>query len=96
MSRRRRSSSADIAGSRKVEPRKRKHSPARERRKERRLVEQINLTAHARQVAWAETDQPFLTGRLTVELDGLYGDLRDDRKGNPGAAFKGKTSGVRP
>ncbi len=60
-------------------------------RASRSTVRQINAKAIERQSAWLETKQPFLTARLTGELDELYDDLRDDRKGRPGAPFKGKT-----
>jgi hypothetical protein len=58
-------------------------------------VRRIQSTAQARQDAWAETGLPNETFRLTLELDGLYGDLRDERKGNLGEPFKGSTSAVR-
>jgi hypothetical protein len=59
----------------------RKTSPSDQRRRERRALDQIHGKARQRQRAWLETDQPFLTGRLTVELDDLYGDVRDERSG---------------
>ncbi len=77
----------------RVEARKRGHSSRGGRRG--RTVNAIHRTAQERQTAWAETDQPNLTFQLTSELDGLYGDLRDERKGDPGQPFRGVTSAVR-
>lgn len=86
------SGSADIAGSRKVEPhtppkRKRRRSPSDDRRDARRLVNQIQKTAHERHEAWLEGGQPNTTFRLTRELDEKYGDLRVERGGDPGEPF---------
>lgn len=60
-----------------------------------RTTNVIHRTAQERQQAWIETEQALTTYRLTRELDDLYGELRDDRKGEPGEPFKGKTWGAR-
>jgi hypothetical protein len=45
----------------------------------------IHAVARERQAAWAASGQRTLTDQLTQELEQLYGDLRDERKGtNPG------------
>jgi hypothetical protein len=44
-------------------------------------VRRINARARERQAAWLETGQPNLTYRLTRELDGLYGEHRDEQAG---------------
>jgi len=50
-------------------------------RARRSTLRQINGKARDRQNAWAETGQRDWTEQLTVELDELYGELRDERKG---------------
>lgn len=77
----------------KQEGRKRGGNRGRGRRG---IVRQIHAKSTERQAAWAETDQPNLTHQISVELDGLYGDLRDERKGDPGEPFRGRTSAVKP
>lgn len=58
----------------------------------RSTVRQIDAKAAARQAAWADTGQAETTERLTGELDELYDDLRDERKGDPGAPFSGRSA----
>lgn len=57
-----------------------KKSPARIARDARRNAGhasvRIENTSRKRQAAWSESGQPFVTGRLTAELDGLYVDKR--------------------
>lgn len=69
------------AGSRKVEPRKRKRTPSDKRRKSERLIQRIQKTATERQAAWSEGDQPNITFALTGELDDLFCDSREQSAG---------------
>lgn len=57
-------------------------------------VARIQQAATERQDAWLESGRPLVTYQLTVELEGLYGDLRDSRKGERGPDFNGNTSAV--
>lgn len=55
----------------------------RRRRKRTRLattLRRINGAARARHVAYSEGAHPNETEKLTRELDGLYGDLREQRR----------------
>lgn len=83
-----------IAGSREVEPpkRKRHRSPSDERRKASRAVERIQRTAHERQDAWLETGRPNDTYRLTCQLDGLYDEHRDEQAGTLTDPYSGTTA----
>jgi hypothetical protein len=54
-------------------------------------IRRIDARARERQAAWTETGQPNLTERLTRELDGLYGDYRDERVGAPIGLLPGVT-----
>jgi hypothetical protein len=56
-------------------------------------VRRINAKARDRHDAWALGGKPNLTERLTVELDELYGELREHRKGEPGQPYRGTTWG---
>jgi hypothetical protein len=77
----------------RVEARGKGHSKRGGNRGRTTLV--IHNTATKRQRAWTETAQPTTTLRLTRELDELFDELRDERKGNPGEPFKGRTWGSR-
>lgn len=46
-----------------------------------RILRDVEHAATARQVAWSEGSQPETTERLTSELDELYGEVRDTRRG---------------
>lgn len=59
-----------------------------------RVTDQIHRTARDRQAAWAETDQPTVTLRLTRELDELYDDHRAQQAGTPTGPYAGRTSGA--
>ena len=86
-----------IAGSRQVEPRRRrKRTPSDVRRKERRTLEQIQAKARERQEAWAEGEQPNLTHRLSVDLNGPRGLFAEGRQQLAGEMQPGnpKTSGA--
>jgi len=63
----------------------------RRRSGSRGTTRRIQAAARERQAAWLETGHPLLTYRLTLELNRLYGDLRDERKGDPGEPYKGNT-----
>jgi hypothetical protein len=68
-------------GSRKVEPpRKRRSEKAQRARAARRLAQQLEATAGDRQQAWTEGDEPFLTERLSTDLDHLHADKRTMRR----------------
>jgi hypothetical protein len=58
--------------------RRRKRSRGR-RAREQRLAAEIQRKAQDRQRAWLETGQPFVTGRLTLVLDNLSGEVRHER-----------------
>ncbi len=57
-----------------------------------RAANEIHRTARDRQAAWAETDQPTTTLRLTRELDELYGEHRDEQAGTLTDPYHGRTS----
>ncbi len=64
-----------------------------------RVVNKIHRTATERLQARA-AGRSVLADSLTIELNGrddepnggLYGELRDERKGNPGAPFRGRSA----
>lgn len=56
----------------------------------------IQRVASERQEAWLETGRPLTTYRLTLELEGLYGEHRHDQAGSLTDPYHGKTSAVRP
>jgi hypothetical protein len=67
-------------------------------------VRRINAKARDRQRAWLETGRRNDTERLTRELngsedsmvpEGLYAELRDVRKGDARAPFRGRTWSAR-
>jgi hypothetical protein len=55
------------------------------------ITREIQRTAHERQAAWLETEQPTTTYRLTRELDGLYDEHRDEQAGTLTDPFGGRT-----
>lgn len=88
-------SASHIAGSRQVEPRrKRKQTPSDERRKVRRAVAQAKQTADEIQSASRKRRTSRAAGEanravsLDSELDGLYGEFRADRRGIYGAGVR--------
>ena len=74
-------------------PRKRK------RTRKQRTLRRIHAKARDRQIAWTE-GQPATAEALTIELNGrddepnggLYGELRDERRGNPGQPYQGRSA----
>jgi len=58
----------------------------------RATVRQIQGKARERQAEWAKTAQSARVELLTTELDDLYEELRDERKGHEGAPFKGRSA----
>jgi hypothetical protein len=56
-------------------------------------IRQINARARERQAAWAETGKPNVTEHLTRELDGLYGEYRDEQAGTLTDPYYGRTWG---
>lgn len=78
------------SGSRTVETQEGQTKRTRGRRG-RGTVEAIQRTAHERQTAWLETEQPTTTYRLTRELDELYGEHRDEQAGALTDPFLGRT-----
>lgn len=59
-----------------------------------RVTDQIHRIARDRQAAWAETNQPTVTLRLTRELDELYDDHRKTLAGTLTGPYAGRTSGA--
>lgn len=65
------------------------------KRGRRAITREIQRTAHERQAAWLETEQPTTTYRLTRELDGLYDEHRDEQAGTLTDPYYGRTWGTR-
>lgn len=66
---------------------------SRRRSGSRGTVRAIQRAARERQAAWSETERPNETFRLTRELDGLYGEHRDEQAGSlTDPYFKGDPS----
>lgn len=82
-----------VAGGAKGQPRRRGRNGSRTKSQD--TLRRIQARARERQAAWAETGQPNTTERLTSELDGLYGDYRDENAGTLTDPFYGRTMGMR-
>lgn len=79
-----------VAGETKAERKPRN----RKRTRNASTLRRINATARERQAAWLATGQPTTTYQLTRELDGLYGEHRDDQAGTLTDPYRGRTSKV--
>jgi len=74
--------------------RRRGHRAGARRGKDARTVRAINAVASQRNAAWqaAPADAGHLVDGLTHDLDGLYECLRDERKGDVGPDFRGRSA----
>lgn len=61
------------------------------RRGRKSVTREIQRTAHQRHEAWLASGQPNLTYQLTRELDGLYGEHRDEQAGTLNDPYFGRT-----